>query len=107
MAPGQNSNKSNYAAICERRFMRRWLGRLVTITSMCTLVQVMPASVSPASAQTGVYDKGLLWRVEKAGAAPSHLFGTVHLADPRVTKLPDAVREQFDSARLFAMEVSL
>jgi uncharacterized protein YbaP (TraB family) len=101
------SNKANYAAIRERRFMRRWLGRLVVITSMCTLVQFMAAGVSPASAQTGIYDKGLLWRIEKAGAAPSHLFGTVHLADPRVTKLPGAVREQFDAARSFAMEVSL
>jgi uncharacterized protein YbaP (TraB family) len=35
------------------------------------------------------------------------VFGTVHLADKRVTTLPGAVREQFDGARSFAMEVAL
>jgi uncharacterized protein YbaP (TraB family) len=59
-----------------------------------------------ACAADGAFDQGLLWRIEKPGAAPSYLFGTVHLADKRVTTLPDEVRKRFDAAKAFAMEVS-
>jgi len=61
------------------------------------------------AAETGqpAYDKGLLWRVEKPEAAPSYLFGTVHVSDKRVTALPDVVRAQLDAARSFTMEVAL
>jgi uncharacterized protein YbaP (TraB family) len=53
------------------------------------------------------YGRGLLWRIEGKGAAPSHVFGTVHLADPRVTKLPPAVANEFDRARSVSLEVTL
>ena len=39
-------------------------------------------------------------------AAPSFVFGTVHLEDKRVTTLPDPVRSTFDGARSFVMELS-
>ena len=27
------------------------------------------------------YGKGILWKVNKAGVAPSYVFGTIHVAD--------------------------
>ncbi|MGE0560151.1 MAG: TraB/GumN family protein [Burkholderiales bacterium] len=51
------------------------------------------------------YDRGLLWRIEKGGSAPSYLFGTVHVDDPRVIALPEPVRRRFDAAAAFTMEV--
>ena len=63
--------------------------------------------VAAAQATQGSFDKGLLWRVEKPGAAPSHLFGTVHLADKRVTALLEVVRKQLDAAQSFTMEIAL
>jgi uncharacterized protein YbaP (TraB family) len=33
----------------------------------------------------------LLWRVSKPGIAPSYVFGTIHIADPRVLELPEPV----------------
>jgi uncharacterized protein len=43
----------------------------------------------------------ILWKVEKAGVAPSHLFGTMHLTDERINTLPPRVRKAFtDSSRL-------
>jgi len=59
---------------------------------------------SPAAER---YEFGLLWRVEGAGAEPSHVFGTVHLADPRVTRLPPAVARELDQARSLTLEVGL
>jgi uncharacterized protein len=47
----------------------------------------------------------LLWRVEKAGVAPSHLFGTVHLSDDRVLTLPTAVRSAVDGADRVVLEI--
>lgn len=51
------------------------------------------------------YAHGLLWRIETDRAAPSYLFGTLHSDDPRVTALPNQVRDSFDRARSFTMEM--
>jgi uncharacterized protein len=53
------------------------------------------------------YERGLLWRVEGKGAPPSHVFGTVHLADPRVTRLPPAVARELDRASSVSLEMTL
>jgi uncharacterized protein YbaP (TraB family) len=58
----------------------------------------------PAEADTP-FGKGVLWRVERAGAAPSHVFGTIHLTDPRVTALPAQVTTAFDGSRKLAIEI--
>ena len=60
---------------------------------------------APAALQE--FERGLLWRVEKGGAAPSFVFGTIHVADPRVTQLPPAVASAFEGAKSFAMEAVL
>ena len=87
---------------------RRLLAHLIFYTCALAFAQFTPAGMARVYAQSGApFDKGLLWRIEKAGSAPSHLFGTVHLADARVTTLPDAVRDALNAARSFAMEVSL
>lgn len=51
------------------------------------------------------FAQGVLWRVSKPGAPPSHVFGTIHLADPRALELPEPVQRAFSEARNFAMEV--
>jgi uncharacterized protein len=50
--------------------------------------------------------KGLLWRIEKTGLAPSHLFGTIHLTDDRVVNLSPAVKEAFNGAKRLALELA-
>ncbi len=47
---------------------------------------------------------GLLWRIEGAAAGPSWLFGTMHMADPRVVALPQATQAAFDAARTVVIE---
>ncbi len=51
------------------------------------------------------FDKGLLFKVEKEGRNSSFLFGTMHSEDARVIRLPRVVRQAFDDAEQFAMEV--
>jgi uncharacterized protein YbaP (TraB family) len=59
---------------------------------------------SPAAER---YEHGLLWRIEGASAPASHVFGTVHLADPRVTSLPPAVARALDQARSLTLEAGI
>lgn len=48
----------------------------------------------------------LLWKIEKPGKAPSHLFGTVHLTDERVTKLSDKTRSALSASTIVLLEAA-
>jgi len=50
------------------------------------------------------FTQGLLWRVSKPGHAPSYVFGTIHLADPRVLDIPDAVAGALAQSKRYYME---
>lgn len=50
------------------------------------------------------FTKGLLWRIAKPGVAASHVFGTIHLADPRVLEIAEPVLQALGESRSFAME---
>lgn len=50
------------------------------------------------------FERGLLWRVTKRGARPSHVYGTIHVADARLAELPAPVRRAFDGARSLMLE---
>jgi uncharacterized protein YbaP (TraB family) len=58
----------------------------------------------PVHAATEPYARGLLWRITKKGIAPSHVFGTIHIPDPRLTGLPAPVRSRFDAAKSLMLE---
>ncbi len=50
--------------------------------------------------------KGVLWRIEKDGVAPSHLFGTMHMSDPRVVALGQAAQAAFDASSTVVIETT-
>ncbi len=53
------------------------------------------------------FSHGLLFRIEKPGIPPSHIFGTMHSEDPRVLSLPKPVQEIFDRADTLVLELDL
>ena len=53
------------------------------------------------------YSRGLLWRIESVEGRVNHLFGTIHISDPRVTDLSPIVTEVLMSSDSFGMEVLL
>jgi uncharacterized protein YbaP (TraB family) len=57
-----------------------------------------------AAAARERFARGLLWRVSKKGVAPSHVYGTIHVADPRLAELPAPVVKAFDAARSLMLE---
>ncbi|MFY0612807.1 MAG: TraB/GumN family protein [Hyphomicrobiaceae bacterium] len=50
--------------------------------------------------------RAILWRIEKPGGAPSHLFGTMHVSDPRVMAMPAAARTAIETSRTVALEIA-
>jgi len=63
------------------------------------------AADSPGAAKAQGFTRGLLWKIETPGTAPSYLFGTYHTNDPRITTLPCPVKEAFDRTSSYTMEV--
>lgn len=63
------------------------------------------APEKPVARPAGDYSRGLLWKIETPGSAPSHLFGTFHSGDPRITRLPCPVQYAFDGAASYTMEM--
>lgn len=49
--------------------------------------------------------KPFLWRIERTPEA--YLFGTIHLPDARVTKVPDLVQTAFTKSHVFVTEIPL
>lgn len=80
----------------------------------CTGVNMLPVLESDpaiaeklkAQAAETVNGKGLLWKIEKEGATPSFLFGTMHVTDPRVTSLTPAARSAFEAAETVVIETT-
>lgn len=50
--------------------------------------------------------KGIFWKIEKDGLKPSYLFGTIHLSDPRVIALPEAVTKAYNDADRIVVEAT-
>lgn len=48
----------------------------------------------------------VLWRVEKPGLDASHLFGTLHVSDPRVMEMRRPARDALRDARTVALEIA-
>lgn len=74
------------------------------------LVGVVAASFAGAAfAQSGGADRfghGLLWRVERPGVHASYVYGTLHVSDPRVAQIPEAVASLLDRIAIVATEVT-
>ena len=82
----------------------RWLPRVAAIAFVLLAV----LGTRPALPDTAiVHGQGLLWRIDGAGSAPSHLFGTMHITDARVRDLAAPVREAFENAASATFEVIL
>ncbi|MGH8508684.1 MAG: TraB/GumN family protein [Gammaproteobacteria bacterium] len=79
------------------------------LTGPCRALECQPLvpAATGAAFTAGKYAQGLLFRISKAGVAPSHVFGTIHLGDRRVLDLPRVVLTSFEQSRRFVMEAVL
>ena len=62
-------------------------------------------SAAPALAKARErFQRGLLWRLTRKDVAPSHVYGTIHVADARLAVLPPPVKKAFDGAKSLMLE---
>jgi uncharacterized protein YbaP (TraB family) len=64
----------------------------------------LPAAAGPSLKSSIKFNRGLLWRVVRRGVAPSYVFGTIHVADPRVLDIPEPVTRALSRSRRYFME---
>ena len=69
-----------------------------------SLAAMLAICAVPLRAAPRRFTRGLLWRVAKKGVAASHVYGTIHVPDPRLAVLPPKVRGAFDGARSLMLE---
>ncbi|MGH8688070.1 MAG: TraB/GumN family protein [Burkholderiales bacterium] len=65
------------------------------------------AALAPAlaaGAPAARFERGLLWRIEHKGVAPSYVYGTLHAEDPELQSLPPPVLRAFGSAHALMLE---
>lgn len=82
--------------------MKRLIFPLLFLLCSCLL----PASGKTLCADQD-YSKGLLWEIKRPDSQPDYLFGTIHLADPKITALPDIVEKSLLASQHFVMEVEM
>jgi len=91
------------------------MGSLVTsLSALRSAVLVASALLLTACAAPGPlplperqpipFGQGRIWQLDRQGLEPSYLFGTIHVSDPRVMRLPDAAEAAFASAEIAAFE---
>lgn len=67
-----------------------------------------PDRLAAIRAEAATVENGdaLLWRIAKEGAAPSYVFGTMHMSDPRIVALPASARGAFDASSTVVIETT-
>ena len=53
-----------------------------------------------------IYGSSRLWKISKAGVPDSWVFGTMHMADDRISVLPQSAREAFAHSKTVLVEVT-
>ncbi len=93
------SLSSLFAAVTRCRALLAPLAvALALLGAACTTPMPLPAPLDIP------YGQGRIWQVERPGGPPSYVFGTMHVTDPRVFELPEAVETAFLSADITLFE---
>ena len=89
--------------------MKQWShnGLRLGIATLTVVLAILLLGLGrPALANADMpYGQGLLWQIDRDGAAPSYLFGTMHSADEEVTDLAPPVIDAFARAQSLSLEV--
>lgn len=88
--------------------MRR-VGRIVTwirLTGLFLVALVASGAAAQANESDGgiPFGKGRMFEISRPGAAPSFVFGTMHVSDHEVLRLPGPVARAFKTSRTLLVE---
>lgn len=92
------------------------LGLLAAALGLSCALLAAPLQARPADPQQAAateaaaplpYGQGVLWKVEREGREPSHVFGTIHLNYEEILDLPKPVKQAFDASRSASFEIMM
>lgn len=69
------------------------------------LSNVLHAEVTAEFISETGYDKGILWKISSAGGKNSYLFGTIHVEDPKVTRLNRKLIRAIQRSKSMSLEL--
>jgi uncharacterized protein len=72
----------------------------------CPPAPLMPTPQVMSKAAQGAVDRGLLWKISKAGRV-SYLYGTMHVGKPEWFAMGPRLAQAFSSSRVLALEVNV
>lgn len=78
------------------------VGRIALVAAAATAPLL---AIHDGRAEPVPYGQGLLWKVQKGRAAPSHVFGTIHLSDERVNDIPKPVHRALVGSNSLSVEM--
>jgi len=84
----------------QRNMIKGFLFGLTLILSNVLHAEVTAEFLS----ETG-YDKGILWKISSAGGKNSYLFGTIHVEDPKVTRLNRKLVRAIQQSKSMSLEL--
>ena len=90
-----------------------WIASAVAASATCQsganlLDSLHPTEKAAIFEQAGrqANGQGRLYRIDRDGTPTSYLFGTMHLTDPRITRLPDEVESAFAASGQLVLETT-
>ena len=91
------------------RSSANWISKSRCWARRCAVGALCAAALALASTPLHAhppppFDQGLLWRISKAGARDSFVFGTIHISDPRVG-IAKPVGDALAQSRTLALEL--
>lgn len=85
------------------RYPLAWL--LLCLQLLVVSVAQAEPSVSFLPDPEAKFGKGILWQVDSTTGKTSYLFGTIHVDDPRITKLHPKVKKAIARSRSMTLEL--
>jgi len=79
--------------------------KLWLVLTLLLFNDISISNAGPEVKASILHPNGLLWKIEKPPSSVSYLYGTMHVSDPRVTRLAAPVEKAFGQANHFVMEV--
>jgi uncharacterized protein len=80
-------------------------GRVIHTTAPEKPSDESRTSKTPPATQQPESDRGMLWKIELQGPAPSYILGTIHAEDPRVMNFSPSLEKALSKTDTFIMEV--
>lgn len=90
-----------FAEFFSSRLSTLWVALVVVLAvAACAPREPIPLPERPSIP----FGEGRIWKVEGDDTAPSYVFGTYHISDPRVLDIPDAAERAFRNAEIAVFE---